>query len=67
MAPQKKGDINGDGNIDLSDVQILLKAALKIVQIAPSQEKLYNINGDDNIDLQDVVVLLKAALKIIEI
>lgn len=65
--PRKKGDFNGDGNIDLADVQTLLKVALKIVEIAPGKEELYNINGDDNIDLQDVVILLKAALKLVEI
>ena len=56
-----RGDINGDGNFDVTDVSILIDVILGV-----AQESNYpgncNINGDQNIDVTDVSALIDIVL-----
>ena len=52
------GDINGDGKVDISDVILVLRIALKLDSLAPCSD----INGDGNVDISDVILTLRMAL-----
>ena len=60
----KKGDVTGDGEINLADAQMALKAALKIVTLSLEQISAADIDGNGQVDLGDAQRILKAALKI---
>lgn len=60
-----RGDINGNGKIDLNDARLILKTALKIIP-NPIKGNM-DIDNDGNITLMDAQVVLKAALKIISL
>lgn len=60
-----KGDVNGDGKADLTDAQIVLKAALRILSL--SDEGLADVNEDSQLTLEDAQLVLKAALHIIDL
>lgn len=64
-ADAKKGDVNLDGQQDLADVTIILKAALKLTTLDDIQQSLADIDNDKNISLNDVSLSLKIALKLI--
>lgn len=60
----KKGDVNEDRMVDLSDAQMALKCALRIVEVGNLQFLAADVNNDLNIDLTDANRILKAALHI---
>lgn len=60
-----KGDVNGDGTVDLSDVQLALKGALTIVYLNEEEKAAADVNENGIIDLDAVQKILKMALTII--
>ena len=64
--PVVTGDLDGNGKIDLSDAQMVLKAALKIMVLDESGRKKADINRDGKVTLADAQLVLKMALKIIK-
>lgn len=48
------GDINGDGNVDVSDVNLAVLYILGKTQFTPEQFKRGDVNGDGVIDVTDV-------------
>lgn len=58
-----KGDMNKDGNINLTDVIILLKKYLGISDIFNDDIVIGDMNNNSKIDLTDVIILLKQYLK----
>jgi len=56
--PAYLGDINEDGQIDISDVILVLRIALGLDPVAPCS----NINGDSIVDISDVILTLRMAL-----
>lgn len=59
------GDVDHSGRVDLSDAQIVLKAALKIINLSDSDRLLADVDHNNTIDLSDAQLILKYALKII--
>jgi len=55
----QKGDINGDGEVDISDVILCLRQA---VGLDPPQPDLADINGDGEVDISDVILILRIAV-----
>ena len=55
------GDINGDGNVDISDVILVLRCALGL-SINYQCQPCGNINGAAQIDISDVILTLRMAL-----
>ncbi|MCD6221185.1 dockerin type I repeat-containing protein [bacterium] len=55
----QKGDINGDGEVDISDVILCLRQA---VELDPPQPDLADINEDGEIDISDVILILRIAV-----
>lgn len=64
MDSTELGDIDGNGKVDLTDAQLVLKAALKINTLTDAQFKAADTNGDGKVDLTDAQKVLKVALKI---
>ena len=58
--PALLGDINNDGKVDISDVILELRMALKIDPIKPCSD----LNNDGIVDISDVILTLRMALKI---
>jgi hypothetical protein len=56
--PGYLGDINGDSKVDISDVILVLRIALKLDSLKPCSD----INGDDTVDISDVILTLRMAL-----
>ena len=63
----KLGDVNNDGNIDIQDATITLKAALNIQQLTEAEAKAADLTGDGKVSLDDAVLSLKVALAIEEL
>ena len=57
----KKGDVNGDGTINLADVSLVLRMALKIENYS---DPAADVNEDGVISMKDARMILKAVLKI---
>lgn len=51
-------DVNGDGNVDVGDVNTILAAIL-----AGNHNAAYDVNGDHNVDVGDVNTILEVILK----
>jgi streptogramin lyase len=52
------GDINGDGAVDISDVILVLRIALKLDPVTACSD----INNDGSVDISDVILTLRMAL-----
>ena len=53
FAVSKKGDTNGDGNVDIADVVTVLN-----VMAEGTNEAAADINGDGSVDIADCVTVL---------
>lgn len=60
------GDVDNNGDINLSDAQSALKAALKITTLDDTATKAADVNKNGTVDLGDAQMILKRALKIID-
>ena len=61
-----RGDLDGDGQVTLTDAQTALKGALRIVKLREGQETVADMDGDGQITLTDAQRILKCALRIEE-
>lgn len=59
------GDADGNGQVDLEDAQIVLKAALRIMILPEQQIALVDMDKSGSVDLADAQIVLKMALGII--
>ena len=64
LAPM--GDMDGDGELSISDALDLLRIVLGVVNATPAQAALCDVNGDGTIDLTDVLILLRMAMGVID-
>ena len=54
-----RGDVNGDGNVDVSDVTALINM---ILGTEPMSAKA-DINGDGKVDVSDITALINLIIK----
>lgn len=59
------GDLDGNKKVELADAQIVLKSALKIINIEAIKSKSADVDANGKIELSDAQKILKYALKII--
>lgn len=64
---RKRGDADGNGEIELKDAQLVLKSALDLSQLSEIAQKFCDVDADGKITLNDAKIILRAALGIIEI
>ncbi|MGB9642853.1 MAG: clostripain-related cysteine peptidase [Candidatus Ratteibacteria bacterium] len=55
----KKGDLTGDGTIDISDVILCLRMA---IALDPMNVEFANMNDDQVVDILDVILILRKAI-----
>ena len=55
------GDVNGDGNVNVSDVTALVNMILGVI---PKDEARADVNGDGNVNVSDVTALVNIILSI---
>ena len=55
------GDVNGDGNIDVEDVNALINVILEIIPASSLSGKA-DVNGDGTTDIEDVNTLINLIL-----
>jgi len=62
----EKGDVNGDGNVNSTDVVWLRRFLLKLVEDfpVPSGKQAADMNDDGNINSTDMIALKRKVLKI---
>ena len=61
------GDVDGNGQVDLSDAQLVLQAALGITTFDEVQKKAADADENGMIDLEDAQQILKTALGIVSV
>lgn len=62
--PLSPGDIDGDGQITITDAFIALKYAMGTALLSNSQKTAANMNSDEYITLNDVQIILRHAMHI---
>lgn len=60
----QSGDVNLDSQVDLTDVTLSLKAALKLLTLPDESVRTADIDGDGRLTLDDTRLILKKALKL---
>ena len=56
------GDANGDGEVNLQDALVVLRAALGLIELGPAAETVSDVNGDGAITIDDALLILRFAL-----
>lgn len=59
------GDLTGNGQVELADAQIALRAALRIIDLEEGQYAAADVDGEEGLNLMDVQYILRYALRII--
>ena len=62
MISSSRGDVNGDGRINVSDVSELINM---ILGLTPVNQELADINDDGRVNVSDVTALINIILGII--
>ena len=61
----KKGDVNGDGEVNISDATDIQRYAAKLTVLSGSSLKAADVNGDGTVNINDSTVIQKYVAKII--
>lgn len=61
----KFGDVNLDKAVNVRDATIILKYAVKLVDLSPTQLSKADVNADNNVNVRDATDILKYAAGII--
>lgn len=64
---RKAGDVNSDGTVNLTDAQLVLKAALNLSSFTNEEKEIADMNGDKRITITDAQLVLKVALNLISL
>ena len=59
------GDMNGDGEVDISDALSVLRAAMGLVEPAPGQIAACDMDGDGELTVADALQVMRAAMGLI--
>ncbi len=63
----KWGDVNSDGEVDIEDAKLALKAALNLAALEEKAATAADMDEDGRISLKDAQAILKAALNLLEL
>lgn len=55
----KKGDVNGDGKVNIDDVTLIQKYLANMADLDSIQLKAADLNGDENANIDDVTMIQK--------
>ncbi len=62
FGPEKtaaKGDVNGDGKVNIDDVTLIQKYIANMAELDSIQFKAADLNGDENANIDDVTIIQK--------
>jgi hypothetical protein len=59
------GDVNLDGVLDTTDVILVMRNVLEIVEFNDTQAALADFNGDGAIDATDALMMMRAILDLL--
>ena len=54
---EAKGNVNGDGTVDILDVRLCLQIALGVIDGTPEQREQADVDSDGDVDLTDAQIL----------
>lgn len=60
--PVLKGDVNGNGKVDIPDATLALRFAVKLDTPTEAQKAAADVNGNGQVDVADVTIILRAAV-----
>ena len=55
----KKGDVNSDGKIDVSDAYMIMQSQTGLITLTEEQEKLADVDESGEVDVSDALAILK--------
>ena len=64
MTSVKKGDVNGDGKLNILDVLSVQRHILSLGSLSESGKLAADVNGNGKIDIMDVLLMQKDILGI---
>ena len=59
---RKRGDINGDGNVNANDALLVLRASVGKATLTAEQTKAADLTNDDKVNAADALVILRIAV-----
>lgn len=65
--PKIKGDVDGNGVLEIKDAQRALKAALNLIRLSKEEEEAADVDGNHKVELSDAQKILRAALNLINL
>jgi hypothetical protein len=57
-----KGDVNGDGSVNVQDATLALRIAVSLLTPTDAQKAAADVNGDGSINVQDATIILRKAV-----
>ncbi|MGQ9697158.1 MAG: carboxypeptidase regulatory-like domain-containing protein, partial [Armatimonadota bacterium] len=60
--PVTKGDVNGNGKVDIPDATLALRFAVKLDTPTDVQKAAADVNGNGQVDVADVTMILRVAV-----
>ena len=55
----KLGDLNGDGEVDITDAGILVQYCNDVIELTSDQLQAADLNGDSEVDITDAGILVQ--------
>ena len=56
------GDVNGDGEIDITDALLTMRHAMGIITLTAEQLERADVNGDNGVDISDALLIMRIAM-----
>ena len=61
-----KGDVDGSGKVDISDLRLVLRAVCSKIELTEAQESLADVETDGEVDIKDLRKILRFVCKKID-
>ena len=61
-----KGDVNGDGKVDVTDATLVQMSAAELIELTADQQKAADVTGDNKIDVTDATLIQMYAAELID-
>ena len=62
----KRGDVNLDGKVDVTDATLVQMSAAELIELTADQQKAADVTGDNKIDVTDATLIQMYAAELID-